>query len=192
MLRSTHFFGWDKHQLLGQMNQSHESKYGKVGQQAYTPDKFAEWASRHAESRQFSSHWSLSVPSPAAAKVEWICGVSYDTRSGWSDEDVRSVDFVMGSEIRDHWAGIQANAFYVEIWFGPGQVALVKLPNPNAIIVGGTFEQRDLGSLFAFRRTLEGSQVNLDNGRERRWAIRPDHAPVRREKIGDISQDDSW
>jgi hypothetical protein len=115
----------------------------------------------------------LWLPSQASAKVRADCNISYYTEAGWSREDLRSVEFVTGHEVLEHWPSIEAAAFYTMIWYGPGEVALVKLPT-FGIVIGSVFQRRDFQSLFGFRKELEGGQVNLPNGRRRRWRVRPD------------------
>jgi hypothetical protein len=97
--------------------------------------------------------------------------VAYETQAGWSEETYRSVEFAKGHEIIEHWPAIEMHSLYAMLWFGKGQVVLVKLPT-GSLILGGELEVRDITSLFSFERRVEGSQTNLSDRKPRRWRLR--------------------
>ena len=72
-------------------------------------------------------------------------------------------------EISNHWSGIEERGYYALIWFGQGEVALVKLPR-TSLVSNGLFQRHDFRNIFGFDDSALVTQVNDSRGR--RWRIR--------------------
>ena len=102
------------------------------------------------------------------ARVSRTCGVRYESSGGWSNEYFMSVSFLSGSELNAATSSLSYSSFavYAALWFGKGEVAVVKLDRP-ILGVGESFGESDFSDLFEIFSEVEGKDQQ-----GKKWRIR--------------------
>jgi hypothetical protein len=115
--------------------------------------------------------WLFFTLAPAQAEVRFLCEVSYQTLAGWSDGRIVEVTFASGKELNSKTRTLEFDIFanYAMIWFGAGQVAILK-HDGFSISPGPAFDVADFKRMFLISQTEQFEQVNSEY--ERRWRIR--------------------
>ncbi|MDC7228386.1 MAG: hypothetical protein PQJ61_16605 [Spirochaetales bacterium] len=105
------------------------------------------------------------------ASVQRLVKVSYQTRTGYSDEYAMEVTFLTGQELNKATNSFNYGMFdsYALIRFNANEVAILKFDS-TIIGVGSEFDAADFKNAFQIIRERTATQINSQP--KRKWKIR--------------------
>ena len=83
------------------------------------------------------------------ARITVLCEVSYKKEIGWSDDYVREVTFISGTELNRATTSFKYNSFsdYVLLFFSKDQVAILEMPSS---MLGAGFQDFEFSHLESY------------------------------------------